>query len=159
MSLTQIKGTCVLSPVCMPNLFLVAPSAVKHCVIFMNCSFGQSAIFLLGGRTKAIKPIEMFIRSGDIVVMSGDSRLAYHAVPRILQLPGEDSLAALSPGLLQAAASSHAGEQESCSLWAHHDQSTQQALAEWPVFHSYLQTSRININVRQVLPEGRKLPE
>lgn len=151
---------CSVWCVCPAKLFVVAPFVVRlHCVAFVNCSFGQSAIFLLGGRTKAMKPTEMFIRSGDIVVMSGDSRLAYHAVPRILQIPGEDSLAPLSPGLLQAAAGSHGGEQEGCRLWAHHNQSIEQVLAEWPVFHHYLQTSRINVNVRQVLPEGGKLPE
>lgn len=101
----------------------------------------------------------MFIRSGDIVVMSGDSRLAYHGVPRILQLPGEDALAALSPGLLKAAASSHGGEQETCKLWGERGHSARQLLAEWPVFYSYMQTSRINVNVRQVLPEGGTLLE
>lgn len=102
----------------------------------------------------------MFIRSGDIVVMSGDSRLAYHGVPRILQLPREDALAALSPGLLKAAASSHGAEQqETCKLWGERDQSAWRVLTEWPVFYSYLQTSRINVNVRQVLPEGATLLE
>ena len=37
------------------------------------CSFGQSAIFLLGGSSKSIKPSAMFIRNGDIVCMAGNT--------------------------------------------------------------------------------------
>ncbi|CAL1527580.1 unnamed protein product [Lymnaea stagnalis] len=52
-----------------------------------SISFGQKAIFLLGGTTKAVKPMAVYVRSGDVCVMSGDSRLAYHAVPKILSTP------------------------------------------------------------------------
>ena len=41
-------------------------------------------MFLIGGQTKDITPKAMFIHSGDIVVMSAQSRLAYHGVPKIL---------------------------------------------------------------------------
>ena len=51
-------------------------------------SFGQTAIFLLGGQTKETSPTAMFLHSGDIIIMGGPSRLAYHAVPKIL--PGKD---------------------------------------------------------------------
>ena len=47
-------------------------------------SFSQSAVFLIGGQTKDVMPKAMFIHSGDIVVMSEQSRLAYHGVPKIL---------------------------------------------------------------------------
>ncbi|RUS86083.1 hypothetical protein EGW08_006176 [Elysia chlorotica] len=50
-----------------------------------SISFGQTAIFLLGGQTKSIEPLALYLRSGDICVMSGPSRLAFHAIPRILQ--------------------------------------------------------------------------
>lgn len=53
--------------------------------IVFECSFGQTAIFLLGGKTKDVTPSAMFLKSGDIVVMSKESRLCYHAVPRILK--------------------------------------------------------------------------
>lgn len=39
---------------------------------------------MLGGLTKADKPMSLFLRSGDVCVMSGPCRLAYHAVPKIL---------------------------------------------------------------------------
>lgn len=50
----------------------------------LSFSFGQSAIFLMGGCTKATAPSAILLHSGDIVVMAGAARLCYHAVPRIL---------------------------------------------------------------------------
>lgn len=54
-------------------------------IVILYFSFGQTAIFLIGGRTKEEKPTGVFLRSGDIVVMSKESRLCYHAVPRIMK--------------------------------------------------------------------------
>lgn len=47
-------------------------------------SFGQTGIFLIGGESIDDKPTAMFLKSGDVVVMTKQSRLCYHAVPRIL---------------------------------------------------------------------------
>ena len=44
-------------------------------------------MFLIGGQTKQVKPLPLLLNSGDIVIMSGDSRLAYHGVPRIIPPP------------------------------------------------------------------------
>ena len=41
-------------------------------------------MFLIGGPTKQTSPLPLLLNSGDIVVMSGESRLAYHGVPRVL---------------------------------------------------------------------------
>ncbi|XP_013411477.1 nucleic acid dioxygenase ALKBH1 [Lingula anatina] len=77
-------------------------SEFDHDAPLLSISFGQSAIFLLGGVTKSVKPVAMYINSGDVVVMSGAARLAYHAVPRIL--PGTlDKLDSPLPVLVDAA--------------------------------------------------------
>ncbi len=47
-------------------------------------SLGNTGLFLLGGRTRAEPPHAMFIRSGDAMLLSGEARLAYHGVPRVL---------------------------------------------------------------------------
>lgn len=47
-------------------------------------SFGQSAVFLIGGQSKAVRPQALLLRSGDVVIMSGPSRLAYHGVPKVI---------------------------------------------------------------------------
>lgn len=46
---------------------------------------------MLGGPSKADKPMSIFLRSGDICVMSGHCRLAYHGVPKILSPPHGNS--------------------------------------------------------------------
>ncbi|XP_015907019.1 nucleic acid dioxygenase ALKBH1 [Parasteatoda tepidariorum] len=51
----------------------------------ISFSFGQTGIFLIGALNKFKVPTAIFLRSGDIVIMSGESRLAFHAVPCIIQ--------------------------------------------------------------------------
>ncbi|CAO3638623.1 unnamed protein product [Cunninghamella blakesleeana] len=51
----------------------------------VSVSFGHACIYLIGGSTKDIPPIPLCLRSGDIVVMTGQSRNSYHGVPRILE--------------------------------------------------------------------------
>ncbi|BFZ07639.1 hypothetical protein BsWGS_10678 [Bradybaena similaris] len=70
-------------------------SEVDHSAPLFSISFGQTAIFLLGGSTKSMKPVSVFLRSGDVCVMSGQCRLAYHAVPRILAPTSEEPLMSL----------------------------------------------------------------
>lgn len=55
----------------------------------ISFSFGQSAIFLIGGLTLEENPMAMFLHSGDVVIMAGGSRLRYHGVPRIVKVPAE----------------------------------------------------------------------
>lgn len=44
----------------------------------VSISIGLSAIFLIGGRSKDVKPLPLLLRSGDVVIMAGPSRQAYH---------------------------------------------------------------------------------
>lgn len=44
-------------------------------------------MFLVGGETKSVQPQAIVLNSGDVVIMSGASRLAYHGVPRIISPP------------------------------------------------------------------------
>lgn len=53
----------------------------------LSLSVGNAAVFLLGGFAKDTDrepPLAVFMRSGDVILMGGDSRLRYHAVPRVL---------------------------------------------------------------------------
>lgn len=86
-----------------------------------SLSFGQSAIFLIGGQTKAIRPVPLLLNSGDVLIMSGDSRLAYHALPKVLS-PSENGSKipnSLTTTSLDAAISSsnkHTFNQLVCSI-------------------------------------------
>ena len=46
----------------------------------------------MGGKTRQVRPQALLLHSGDIVIMSGESRLAFHGVPRVLPPPPETPL-------------------------------------------------------------------
>jgi len=50
----------------------------------VSISLGLSAVFLIGGTTLAEPPTPILLRSGDVLVMAGESRMAYHALPKVL---------------------------------------------------------------------------
>lgn len=109
-------------------------------------SFGQSAIFLLGGTHRQDAPTAMYMHSGDMMVMSGQSRLLYHAVPRIVSAPREHTALAMGGG----------------SEWSSlQDGTVVEPVSEddWLVCARYLQSSRVNVTVRQVLGPGQTFPE
>jgi len=51
----------------------------------VSVSFGNTVIFLIGGRSREDPPVALYIRSGDIVLMGGESRFCYHGVPRMIE--------------------------------------------------------------------------
>ncbi|KAI8388032.1 uncharacterized protein BYT42DRAFT_602653 [Radiomyces spectabilis] len=92
----------------------------------ISLSLGNACIYLIGGETRDTEPVALHLRSGDIVVMTEACRKAFHGVPRIL----EDTL----PDYLSPAA-------------------TYPDAPNWKLFGTYISTSRININIRQVYKE------
>ncbi|NXH40944.1 ALKB1 dioxygenase, partial [Dicaeum eximium] len=124
----------------------VDESELDHSRPLLSFSFGQSSIFLLGGLKREEAPTAMFMHSGDIMVMSGFSRLLYHAVPRVLPNPEGTAL----PSCLDQALSSD------LPAGSVIEQSSDE---DWQVCAKYLQSSRINMTIRQVLAEGQKFPE
>nr|XP_020471358.1 nucleic acid dioxygenase ALKBH1 isoform X2 [Monopterus albus] len=124
----------------------VDESELDHSRPLLSFSFGQSAIFLLGGTHRQDPPTAMYMNSGDMMVMSGQSRLLYHAVPRIVPAPqGHTTL-----------------EMEGCSMAASLQASTVvESVSEedWAVCSRYIQSSRVNVTVRQVLAPWQSFPE
>ncbi|XP_052001529.1 nucleic acid dioxygenase ALKBH1 [Xyrauchen texanus] len=123
----------------------VDESELDHTRPLLSFSFGQTAVFLLGGVKREDRPTAMFMHSGDIMVMSGASRLLYHAVPCIVPpLAGNILPSCLGQKL----------EREPQS-----DDIIQSVSEEdWEVCSWYLQTSRVNVTVRQVLGSGQTFP-
>ncbi|CAL7939500.1 unnamed protein product [Xylocopa violacea] len=99
-----------------------------------SISFGQTAVFLIGGLTQEDTANAMFLRSGDIVVMSAMSRLRYHGIPKIL-------LASDAPW-----DNEELNDNYQHAKWDQDD---------WTKAKSYISEARININVRQVLKPGQ----
>lgn len=121
-------------------------------ITFYCFSFGQSAIFLLGGKDKAIEPSAILINSGDIVVMSKEARLCYHAVPKILPAPvspwdEEDNVP------INVLSKNHTFKYISKSEDIISTMKDNVDNKKWQRFRDYIQESRINMNVRQVLNE------
>ncbi|EFN81599.1 nucleic acid dioxygenase ALKBH1 isoform X1 [Harpegnathos saltator] len=109
-------------------------SEVNIAAPLFSMSFGQTAIFLIGGSRQEDPADAMFLRSGDVVIMSGSSRLRYHGIPKIL--------AASEPVPWDV---SH--NDSSNSLTYNQD--------DWHKARAYIAETRININARQVLEPGQ----
>ncbi|XP_002719670.4 nucleic acid dioxygenase ALKBH1 [Oryctolagus cuniculus] len=120
-------------------------SELDHSKPLLSFSFGQSAIFLLGGLQRDETPTAMFMHSGDIMVMSGSSRLLNHAVPRVLPHPEGEGL----PRCLETPLPVDLPRDsvvEPCSV------------QDWQVCSNYLKTARVNMTVRQVLATDEDFP-
>ena len=99
---------------------------------------------MIGGRSKDITPVAMVVRSGDVVVMSGESRYCYHGVPHVLSAEEEKIL---FPDTVDGLSSIDSSE-NSGSLGG--EVLNGDASPRAQVKH-YLTVGRININVRQVV--------
>lgn len=84
------------------------------------------------------------MESGDVLIMSGESRLFYHGVPRIL------------PAMSQVWNSKNDSDLKINNK--HFIKEIVDKLSddvEWESFNSYINRARINMNVRQVLLPGQ----
>lgn len=97
----------------------------------VSISLGRSAIFLIGGQTKDIPPTPILVRSGDAVIMTGESRLCYHGIAAILTEEAEEYFTGQTPDIVTPADIEYGSEADENIL-------------------KYLRGNRINMNVRQV---------
>ena len=56
----------------------------------LSISLGDTCLFRVGGTDRGDKAVSLKLASGDIVLLSGESRLAYHGVTRTY--PGTSTL-------------------------------------------------------------------
>lgn len=77
----------------------------------------------MGGRTKETPPTALFVRSGDVVIMSGESRYCFHGIPRMI------------------------GDTVPPFLKEQKVDDTQ----DWKDCQKYISNARINLNCRQVM--------
>ncbi|KAJ1997577.1 hypothetical protein H4R26_005783 [Coemansia thaxteri] len=94
----------------------------------ISFSIGLSCIYLIGSATRDTEPTALMLRSGDVLAMCGESRMAYHGVPRVF--------AGTSPEFLSCPA---AGDQDKAA----------EMYPEWHYFARYLSRHRINCNARK----------
>jgi alkylated DNA repair protein alkB family protein 1 len=127
-----------------------------------------SALFVLFS-TLFVLFLALFVKSGDVIVMTGESRLAYHAVPCIVKvgndeeppdcLKWDEHANGDNMPLLKQTKEKCEKETDCCSVCRifYNSNIIAERLGnfstnaeEWRPFSSYLATTRININVRQV---------
>ncbi|KAI1315981.1 hypothetical protein EDD11_010563 [Mortierella claussenii] len=107
----------------------------------VSFSFGHSCVYLLGGSTREQVPTPILLQSGDILVMTGPCRSAFHGVPRII----EDTLPSyLGRGRLSDQEQQRQDEPEGAQD------------PDWDVYAEYLAEARINLNIRQVYPPNHQ---
>lgn len=58
----------------------------------VSVSLGDTAIFRAGGRARSDPTVKYALKSGDVIVLGGEDRLAFHGVDRIM--PGTSDLLA-----------------------------------------------------------------
>lgn len=124
----------------------------------VSLSIGSPCVFLLGGRDKDEAPLALLLRSGDVLILGGESRLRYHGVPRVW-VQAEGPPAYLHPdteaGQVHTSACPAFLEPEAplpfsvseCSCGGVTATEVRRALR-------YLQWARININLRQVFRDA-----
>jgi alkylated DNA repair protein alkB family protein 1 len=123
----------------------------------VSLSLGLQCIFLLGGETRATPPTPLLLRSGDCILMGGQTRRCYHGVPRIFadscplsNFDGEQLRRVAS--LLKSWSSNNNNDNnnnnnnnDNNDVDKHDIEVTRHVLA-------YLQQNRVNINARQANP-------
>jgi alkylated DNA repair protein alkB family protein 1 len=106
----------------------------------LSASIGCAAVFLVGGASKDDAPTPLLLRSGDVLVLSGASRLAWHGVAAVL--PGT-----CPPELFEAApAGAGAGAGTGAGAGDADDEAAERA-----DMRAFLLRNRINFNLRQVV--------
>jgi DNA alkylation damage repair protein AlkB len=61
------------------------PETIATGIPIVSVSLGDAARFVIGGLSRKEPPSPLVLRSGDVLVMGGPSRLRYHGVTRIMQ--------------------------------------------------------------------------
>ena len=97
----------------------------------VSMSIGCPAVFLLGGKSKETKPVPILLQSGDILIMSGESRYCYHGIAYVMS---QSALCNLVPTQLTSELRYTSNEDSS----------------DLDHILKYLNVGRININARQV---------
>lgn len=127
----------------------------------VSLSLGLSAVFLFGGPTREDAPAALWLRSGDAIIVTGEARLCYHGVPRIVEGscpeflldPRRYSKFFVSRGATEAGESAGSANEDAGSGVANATAgplASDESEAFRTALVTYMASARININVRQL---------
>jgi alkylated DNA repair protein alkB family protein 1 len=117
----------------------------------VSISLGLPAVFLVGTKNKSDPPVPVLLRNSDVMLLSGDSRLAFHGIAGVLPHPVP------LPRGIGPLLHDHAIDLKGIDLF----EAALEAIRDRPGdddeeadVHQFLSRHRINMNVRQVLLDG-----
>jgi alkylated DNA repair protein (DNA oxidative demethylase) len=101
---TRFRGSDRAPQCCLVNFYDAAARMGLHqdrdeadfTMPVVSISLGDAALFRVGGTTRGGKTQSVWLNSGDVAVLSGEGRLAYHGIDRIR--PGSSTLSAGADG-------------------------------------------------------------
>ena len=70
---------------------------------------------MVGGTTREEEPLAVYLRSGDIAIMTGPRRLAYHAIPRVMSCDRQHVRDCFRLERPRGAEAAHAGDRDCTS--------------------------------------------
>ena len=127
-----------------------------HAFPVVSLSLGCTGVYLLGGRTRDAAPVPVLLRSGDIAILSGDARLAFHGGAQVFSDTAPPERFASTTGAALAAAPpdippSAATYLTDAAYGAYgHPGGAPGDATEETAFRDFVASRRLNINVRQV---------
>jgi len=97
-----------------------SPQSLKPASPIVAFSLGCPGVLLLGAPSDGQQPTAILLRSGDAVVLSGESRAAPHAMPRALTPSDECSAAAAASAATEALRAAVDGGGDCVAAWMAH---------------------------------------
>ena len=117
-------------------------TAEKINVPLISVSLGNTAIFLISSSDET-EPIKLYLQSGDVLVMSNESRWAIHCVARVMPDTCPKQLIDCFDNKI--AQLSQNGKDKN------NDNDKERDRYEWLLCKEYIGNARLNFNVRQVI--------
>ncbi len=89
---TRFAGFAAPPEACLINLYRGGAKLGSHVdsdeaeerAPVLSVSLGDAAVFHVGGRRRGDPKVKMTLQTGDVLVLGGPSRLAYHGIDRVL---------------------------------------------------------------------------
>lgn len=148
----------------------------------VSINLGLAGVFLLGGLSKEVEPVvPILVRPGDVMLLGGESRLCYHGMARVIPdwvalPPMDDHHSLFHPcdikeyqikswndfGSILECLNYHSDDDDDDDFKDKHllehfnGQKLETPKSDLKAVEQFLSKHRLNINIRQVLPDGMK---
>ena len=123
----------------------------------VSISLGCPAVFLMGGEHKNVVPTPILLRHGDVAVLSGSARRAFHGLPRIFPADRKHTLVDRHGMPIDYDHHDHGTDPPGCVRYGQEHAAARQCHEQEREHHpspqevsQYLLNCRVNVSIRQV---------